>query len=78
MYKNEKISATYGKKNSLWNVYNKVVLTIVGIWGDTSGFGTTTAKIYTENINGQLYCDVLETYLKRSMAKVPKRTKMIY
>ena len=43
-----------------------------------SSFGTTTAKVYTENTNGQLYCDVLETELKRSMAKFPKKTKMVY
>jgi hypothetical protein len=27
----------------------------VGIWGGISGFGTTNAKIYIENMNGQLY-----------------------
>ena len=31
----------------------------VGILGGISGFGTTNAKIYTENMNGELYCDVL-------------------
>ena len=46
--------------------------------GGISGFGTTTAKICTENINGQLYCDVLETELKRFVAKFPKKTKLIY
>ena len=48
------------------------------IWGCISGFGTTTAKVYTEDMNGQLYCDVLETELKRFMAKFPKKTKMVY
>ena len=51
---------------------------MVGISGDISGFGTMTTKVYTENINGQLYCHVLETELKRSMAKFPKKTKMVY
>jgi transposase len=50
----------------------------VGIWGGISGFGTTAAKIYTENMNGQLYCDILQKELKRSMAKFPKKIKIIY
>ncbi|CAF3398923.1 unnamed protein product [Rotaria socialis] len=50
----------------------------IGIWGGISGFGTTIAKIYTENMNGQLYCNILQTELKRSMAKFLKKTKMIY
>ena len=50
---------------------------MVGIWGSISDFETTTAKVYTENLDGQLYCDVLEIELKRFMAKFPK-TKMIY
>ena len=29
-------------------------------------------------MNGQLYCDVLETELKRSMAKFSKKAKMVY
>ena len=33
------------------------------------------AKVYTENMNGQLYCDVLETELKLSMAKLAKKLK---
>ena len=31
-----------------------------GIWSDISGFGATTAKIYMENMDGKLYCDVLQ------------------
>ena len=50
----------------------------VGIWSGISGFGTTTANVYTENMNGQLYCDVLETELRRSMTKLSKKTKMVY
>ena len=50
---------------------------IVGIWAEISDFGTTTAKVYVENINGQLSWDVLETELKRSMTKFPKKSKMV-
>ncbi|CAF1534459.1 unnamed protein product [Adineta ricciae] len=50
----------------------------VGIWGGISGFGTTSAKIYTQNMNGQLYCDVLQNQVKQSMAKIPKNIKMIF
>ena len=50
----------------------------MGIWGDISCFGITIGKIYMENINGQLYCDILETKLNRSMATFPKETKMVY
>ena len=51
---------------------------MVGIYGDISSFGTMTAKIYTKNMTGQLYGDVLETELKSSMTKFPKKTKIIY
>ena len=30
----------------------------VGIWSGISGFGTTATKIYTENMNGKLLCDI--------------------
>ena len=49
----------------------------VGVWGGISGFGTTDARIYTENMNGQLYCNFLETELKNAIKKVPKKTQMI-
>ena len=49
----------------------------VRILDGISGFGTMTVKVYTKNINGQLYCDVLETELKHFMAKFSKKTKMI-
>ena len=45
---------------------------MMGIWGGISGFETTSAKVYREHINSQLYGDVLETELKRSMAKFPQ------
>ena len=50
----------------------------VGIWGGISGFGITAAKIYTDNMNGQLYCDILQMELKHSLKKIPKLTKIIY
>ena len=34
-----------------------------------SAFGTTATKIYTENMNGKLYCDVLQHQLKSQMTK---------
>ena len=43
-----------------------------------SGFGTTTTKVDMENMSDQLYCDALETELKRSMVKFPNRSKMAY
>ena len=47
----------------------------MGIWSGISGFRTTNAKVHMRNMNGQLYCDVLETELKRSMAKFQKIVK---
>ena len=41
----------------------------VRIWGGISGFGTTNANIYTENMNGELYCDVLQNEVKQILAK---------
>ena len=49
----------------------------VAIWGGISRFRTTTDNVYTENMNGQLHCHVLEAELKRSMAKFPKKTKNV-
>ena len=47
----------------------------VSIWRASSGFGTTNARIYTENINGQLYCDVLQNEIKQ---KTSATAKMIF
>ena len=46
--------------------------------GGISGFGTTAAKIYTDNMNGQLYCDILQMELKHSLKQIPKQIKVIY
>ena len=48
----------------------------VGIWGGISDFGATAAKIYMENKDGKLYCDVLQHQLKHSMGQIPKTTKI--
>ncbi|CAF2016844.1 unnamed protein product [Rotaria magnacalcarata] len=50
----------------------------VGIWGGISGFGATAARIYMENMDGKLYCDVLQHQLKHSMAQIPKTTKILF
>ena len=50
----------------------------VGIWGAISDFGTTNARIYTENMNGHLYCDVLQNEVKQFLAKTPATTKMLF
>ena len=43
----------------------------------TQAFEQRAATGYTENMNGQLHCDVLETALKCCMAKFSK-TKMVF
>lgn len=50
----------------------------LGIWGGISGFGTTIPLIYNENMNSELYCDVLEHQLKQSMQKLPMKNQMIF
>ena len=42
------------------------------------GVGTTNARIYTKNINDQLYCDVLQNKVKQFLAKTPATAKMIF
>ena len=50
----------------------------VGIWGGISDFGTTNAKIYTENMNGELYCDVIQNEAEQFLAKIPAQEKMVF
>ncbi len=50
----------------------------VGIRGGISGFGTTDMRIYSGNVNGQLYCEILQKELKHSLAKIPEKVKMIF
>ena len=50
----------------------------IGIWAGISSFGASVAKIYMENMNVKLYCDVLQHQLKHSMAQIPKNTKIFF
>lgn len=50
----------------------------LGVWGGICGFGKTTAKIYDENMNGNLYCDVLKQELKEFMNKFPKNNRPMF
>ncbi|CAF3183212.1 unnamed protein product [Rotaria socialis] len=50
----------------------------VGIWGGISDVCTTNTRIYTENMNGQLYCDVLQKEVKQFLAKTPTTAKMVF
>ena len=50
----------------------------VGIWGGISGFGARAAKIYMENMDGKLYCDVLQHQLKHSMAQISKNARIFF
>ena len=50
----------------------------VGIWGGISGLCTTKARIYNENINGQLYYDVLQNEVTEFLAKSQASPKMIF
>ena len=43
-----------------------------------SGFGATNTKIYTENMNGELYRDVLQNEMKQFLAKHPVQGKMVF
>ena len=50
----------------------------LGIWESISAQGPTEARIYDENMDGQMYCDILSGKLKRSMAKLHDKDKIIY
>ncbi|CAF3372458.1 unnamed protein product [Rotaria socialis] len=50
----------------------------IGIWDGISGFGTTAAKIYMENMNGHLNCDVLQHELKQLITEIPNKTEMFF
>lgn len=49
-----------------------------GIWGGISGFDATPARIYDENMNGNLYCDVLQHELKQYINKIPKKNQFVF
>ncbi|CAF1667223.1 unnamed protein product, partial [Rotaria magnacalcarata] len=50
----------------------------LGIWGGISGRGTTEARIFNENMNGSVYCEVLSNELKRSMNKFQDKARLIF
>ncbi|CAF4332391.1 unnamed protein product [Rotaria magnacalcarata] len=50
----------------------------LGIWGGISGRGTTEPRIFNENMNGSVYCEVLSNELKRSMNKFQDKAKLIF
>ena len=50
----------------------------VGIWGGISDFGAINARIYTENMNGELYYDVLQNEMKYFLEKFPAPGKMMF
>ena len=50
----------------------------IGIWAGILGFGTTNAKTYTENMNEELYCDVLQNDVKQFLAKIVAQRKMVF
>ena len=47
-------------------------------FGGICGFGATNMKIYTENMNGELYCNVLKNEVKQFLAKTPLQRKMVF
>ena len=46
--------------------------------GGISDFGAASAKIYTENVNGELDCDVLQNKVKQFLGKIPAQGKMVF
>ena len=50
----------------------------VDIWGGISGFGATADRIYMENMDRKLHCDILQHQLKHSMAQILKNTKIFF
>ena len=50
----------------------------LGIWGGISSQGPIEARIFDEKMDGQWYCDVLNHELKRSIAKLSDKGKIIY
>jgi transposase len=50
----------------------------IGVWGGISSYGTTIVRLYSENMNGALYCDVLEKELKKSIEKIGQKDKIIF
>ena len=69
------------KKNCHRSAYNKRILMMVEkleFGGNISGIGATNAKIYIENINGELHCGILRNEMKQFLAKTPAQGKMVF
>ena len=45
---------------------------------EISGFGTTSAKIYIENVGGTMCCKTLKNELKQSTAKLLGKTSIVF
>ena len=48
----------------------------ITIWGGIYGYGTTLSRTFQENMNSQLYADILEEELQKSIKKLPKNTNV--
>ena len=48
----------------------------ITIWGGISGYATTLSRTFQENMNSQLYADILEKELQKSIKKLPKNTNV--
>jgi transposase len=46
--------------------------------GSISGRGTMIPRLYSENMNGTLFCDVLEQELKQSIEKLPNKNEIVF
>jgi transposase len=47
----------------------------VGVWGAICGYGTTSALLYSDNMNSTKYCEVLNNQLIPSIKRLPKGKK---
>ena len=47
-------------------------------FGEISGFGTTATKIDMENMDGKLYCAVLQHHLEAFHGTTPKKIKYFF
>jgi hypothetical protein len=50
----------------------------IGILGGISGHDTMIPRLCCENMNGTLYCDVLEKELKQSIEKNPNKNGIVF
>ena len=49
----------------------------LSIWGGISIHRSTEVRIFDENMDGQMYCDIFSDQLKRSMVKLHDKDKII-